>query len=247
MQKNNLLTRRQALIAGVSSLGALVLPGCSTEAPPTYGSILRMGDALTYVAQRTLLPGQSLAKEYAFGDISSMPATGTTDPAKTAEPAFAEEYARSQKNGFADWQISVEGLVSRPTLYSLQDLQLLPSRTQITKHFCEEGWSAIAQWTGVPLSTLLQDAGILPEARYVNFYSYDGWADNLDMIDAFHPQTILAYGMNGRKLAVPHGAPLRLRVERQVGYKSMKYLKRIEVTDKFLDTGDYGWAWYVGI
>src|SRR5207253_2406181 len=123
--------------------------------------------------------------------------------------------------------------------YSLADLKRLPSRTQITKHFCEEGWSAIGQWTGVPLSTLLQSAGIQPSARYINLYSYDGWGDNIDMYDAFHPQTILAYGMNGRELPVQHGAPLRLRIERQVGYKSMKYINKIVVTDKFLDTGDY--------
>jgi DMSO/TMAO reductase YedYZ molybdopterin-dependent catalytic subunit len=247
MKKNNIVTRRQAIAAGASSLGALLLPGCSTPAPPTYGSILRMGDALTYVAQRTLLPGQSLAKEYSFSDISSFPATGTTNPAKTAEAAQAEEYARLQRGSFADWRLSVEGMVSHPGTYSLTDLKRLPSRTQITKHFCEEGWSAIGQWTGVPLSTLLQSAGIQPSARYVNLYSYDGWGDNIDMYDAFHPQTILAYGMNGRELPIQHGAPLRLRIERQVGYKSMKYINKIVVTDKFLDTGDYGWAWYVGI
>jgi DMSO/TMAO reductase YedYZ molybdopterin-dependent catalytic subunit len=247
MKKNNLVTRRQAITAGVSSLGALLLPGCSTPAPPTYGSILRMGDAFTYVAQRTLLPGQSLAKEYSFSDISSFPATGTTNPAKTADAVQAEEYARLQRGSFADWRLSVEGMVSHPGTYSLADLKRLPSRTQITKHFCEEGWSAIGQWTGVPLSTLLQSAGIQSSARYVNLYSYDGWGDNIDMYDAFHPQTILAYGMNGRDLPIQHGAPLRLRIERQVGYKSMKYINKIVVTDKFLDTGDYGWAWYVGI
>ena len=128
----------------------------------------------------------------------------------------------------------------------------MPSRTHITRHTCEEGWSAIAQWTGVPLSTVLYACGMQPQARYVWFHAYDSWIDSIDMNDALHPQTILAYGMNGRQLPLSHGAPLRLRVERQIGYKSMKYLRKIVVTDNFVDGGDSihiddGWAWYNGI
>jgi DMSO/TMAO reductase YedYZ molybdopterin-dependent catalytic subunit len=157
-----------------------------------------------------------------------------------------------QGGGFGDWRLSVEGLVARPGSYSLADLKRFPSRTQITKHVCEEGWSAIGEWTGVALSRVLDAAGLLPAARFVNFITYDGWADSIDMLDALHPQTLLAYGMNGRDLTVPHGAPVRLRVERQVGYKSMKYLQRIVVKDEFDDGGkkgyiQRGWSWYVGI
>jgi DMSO/TMAO reductase YedYZ molybdopterin-dependent catalytic subunit len=125
----------------------------------------------------------------------------------------------------------------------------MPSRTQITRHTCEEGWSAIAQWTGVPLRSVLEAAGIRSTARFVQFYAYDGWADGIDMLDALHPQTILAYGMNGRDLPISHGAPLRARVETQLGYKSMKFLKRIVVTDHFEDNGliKSGWSWYAGI
>jgi DMSO/TMAO reductase YedYZ molybdopterin-dependent catalytic subunit len=206
-----------------------------------------MGDALTYAAQRTLLPGQSLVKEYRYGDISSFPATGTTNPADSSKPTFNEEYEQLQKGSFSNWSLAIEGKVSQPGSYSMSDLQKFPARTQITRHTCEEGWTAIAEWTGVPLSTILQSAGILPSARFVSFYSYDGWVDSIDLFDAFHPQTILAYGMNGRGLPVQHGAPVRLRVETQIGYKSMKYLKRIDVTEEFVDTGDSGWAWYVGI
>jgi DMSO/TMAO reductase YedYZ molybdopterin-dependent catalytic subunit len=201
-----------------------------------------MGDNFTYMAQRALLPGQSLVKEYRFSDISSMPATGTTNPAKSNE-----DYDKLQRNSFADWQLSVEGSVAHTGMLSLSDLQKFPARTQITKHHCEEGWTAIAEWTGVPLSTVLQHAGIQSSARFVNFHSYDGWIDSIDLYDAFHPQTILAYGMNGKALSVPHGAPIRLRVEKQIGYKSMKYIHKIEVTDQFVDQGDYGWAWYNGI
>lgn len=247
MKKKHIITRRKAIMTGVASLGALLLPGCSRPMPPTYGNILRMGDALTYVAQRTLLPGQSLAKEYSYRDISSFPATGTTNPGDTKGPAFSEEYARLQSDAFAGWKLSIEGSVTRPSAYTLSDLQTFPSRKQITRHTCEEGWTAIAEWTGVPLSSILQSAGIKPSARFVNFYAYDGFEDCIDLYDAFHPQTILAYGMNGRNLPVPHGAPVRLRVEKQIGYKSMKYLKRIVVTDEFVDRGDSGWAWYVGI
>ncbi len=247
MKNNQIFTRRRAIITGLTSLGGLLLPGCSKPLPPTYGNILRMGDALTYVAQRNLLPGQSLAKEYGYRDISSFPATGTTDPADPGKPYFNESYGRLRHGAFVDWRLLIEGSVSRPGAYSLVDLQKFPSRKQITRHTCEEGWSAIGEWTGVPLGLVLQSAGILPSARFVNFYTYDGWIDSIDMLDAFHPQTILAYGMNGRNLPVPHGAPLRLRVETQIGYKSFKFLERIVVTDKFVDQGDNGWAWYVGI
>jgi DMSO/TMAO reductase YedYZ molybdopterin-dependent catalytic subunit len=247
MKNPKLISRRNAILTGASALGALLLPGCSKETPPTYGNILRMGDALTYRAQRALLPGQTLAKEYAFGDLSSFPATGTTNPADTSKPTYSEEYDRHLRKSFADWRLPVEGSVSTPTSYSLGDLKTFPARTQITKHHCEEGWSAIGQWTGVPLSTILNSVGIKSSARYVNFHTYDGWIDSIDMLDAFHPQTILAYGMNGKELPIPHGAPIRLRVEKQIGYKSLKYIKKIEVTDQFLDTGDSGWSWYVGI
>ncbi len=242
MKNNKIITRRKAIITGLTSIGGLLLAGCSKPLPPTYGNILRMGDNLTYVAHRALLPGQSLAKEYNYSDISSFPAKGTTNPASSNE-----DYARLQKNAFADWALSIEGSVSRPGSYSLADLQKFPSHTQITRHTCEEGWTAIAQWTGVPLSTILQSAGILPTARFINSYAYDGYIDSIDLRDAFHPQTMLAYGMNGRNLPIAHGAPVRLRVENQIGYKSMKYLQRIVVTDEFMDMGDGGWAWYTGI
>lgn len=247
MKKDQLISRRKAIITGVASLGALLLPGCAKKLPPTYGNILRMGDALTYVAHRTLLPGQSMAKEYQHGDISSFPATGTINPGDSASRYYSEAYQRLQTGAFGNWQLSIEGKVARPGLYSLAHLQQLPAQKQITRHTCEEGWTAIAEWTGVRLSLLLQSAGILPTARFVNCYAYDQYMESIDMLDAFHPQTMLAYGMNGRNLPLAHGAPVRLRVETQIGYKSVKYLERIVVTDEFVDTGDTGWSWYTGI
>jgi DMSO/TMAO reductase YedYZ molybdopterin-dependent catalytic subunit len=252
MKTNRLITRRNMIIAGASSVGGLLLTGCSKKLPPTYGNILRMGDTFTYAAHQTLLPGQKLVREYSHRDISSFPATGTTNPGDPNNPHSSETYRKLQSGAFADWRLSIEGLVARPRSYSLADLKRFPSRMQITKHTCEEGWSAIAQWTGVPLSRVLDDAGLLSSARFVSFYSYDDFADCVDMLDALHPQTILAYGMNGRDLPIQHGAPARLRLETQLGYKSMKYLQRIVVREEFDDGGkngsiQNGWAWYAGI
>src|SRR6185295_10957616 len=252
MKTNQPITRREALITGLTAMGGLLLSGCAKKLPPTYGNILRMGDNLTYAAHQALLARDSLVKEYSHKDISSFPATGTTNPADPNSPYFSELYGNLQRGAFADWRLSIEGLVTRPGSYSLADLKRFPSRTQITRHVCEEGWCAIAEWTGVPLSRVLDAAGMMPTARFVSFYSYDQWADCIDLFDALHPQTLLAYGMNGRDLAIPHGAPVRLRVERQLGYKSMKYLQRIVVREEFDDGGksgniQNGWSWYVGI
>jgi DMSO/TMAO reductase YedYZ molybdopterin-dependent catalytic subunit len=246
---------RRALIGGLASLGGLGLAGCSGD-PPTYGSLLRAGDNLTWRAQRLLLPRRGLVREYDHSDITSILAIGTTDPADSRNPGFdpdqGETYARLRRAAFADWRLSVDGSVARPASFSLADLKQLPARTQITKHTCEEGWSAIAQWTGTPLGFLLQACGVRPSARFVNFHAYDMLVETIDLVDAFHPQTILAYGMNGRDLPVQHGAPLRARVETQLGYKSLKFLRRIEVTDRFQDPGkrgdiQNGWSWYAGI
>jgi DMSO/TMAO reductase YedYZ molybdopterin-dependent catalytic subunit len=256
LQSAPLLISRRTLITGLASAGGLLLAGCAQTEPPTYGNVLRMGDLLTYRAQRLLLTGHALAKEYSRSDISSIPAIGNTDPANPNLDNFDEKngpvYARLRDGGFADWRLQVEGAVARPRSYSLVDLRRFPARTQITKHTCEEGWSAIAEWTGVPLRRVLESAGILPSARYVNFFSFDHNPDSIDMLDALHPQTILAYGMNGRELPLAHGAPLRLRVEKQLGYKSVKFLHRIVVTERFYDPGQLGpiqsgWAWYTGI
>jgi DMSO/TMAO reductase YedYZ molybdopterin-dependent catalytic subunit len=256
MSERRIIMRRRALATGLASVGGVVLAGCSGDLPPTYGNLLRMGDVLTYRAHRLLLPARSLAREYSRGDISSMPAIGTANPADPGQPyanaANAPVYDELQRGAFAGWRLSVEGAVARPGAFSLADLKRLPSRTQITRHTCEEGWSAIAEWTGVPLRLVLDAAGALPTARFVQFYAFDDIADGIDMLDALHPQTILAYGMNGRDLPVAHGAPVRLRVETQVGYKSMKYLRRIVVTETFDDLGTLGplqngWSWYAGI
>jgi DMSO/TMAO reductase YedYZ molybdopterin-dependent catalytic subunit len=251
METSRLITRRRAIVAGLAAAGGVFAFRAPRELPPTYGHLLRAGDAFTYAAHRALLPGGALAREYSRAHITSFPATGTTDPGAIDRP-LAGEYARLRQGGFADWRLRVEGRVARPGSFSLLDLQRLASRTQVTRHTCEEGWTAIGEWTGTPLGLVLGVVGILPSARFVQVHSYDDWVDSIDLLDALHPQTLLAYGMNGRALPVQHGAPVRLRVERQVGYKSVKYLHRVVVTDEFDDGGakgsiQNGWAWYVGI
>ena len=252
MNRVGLITRRQAIVAGVASAGGLILarrlPG---DLPPSYGNILRMGDSFTYAAHRALLPRHALVREYLPSDLTSFPATGTTDPGMKDTP-LGEVYRRLKAGTFADWRLTVEGQVARPQSFSLNDLKRLPARTQITRHTCEEGWSAIGQWTGVPLRAVLEAAGILPTARFVKYLAFDGQVDSIDLVDAFHPQTMLAYGMNGRELPIPHGGPVRLRIENQIGYKSQKYTYRLVVTDHFDDGGadgniQHGWAWYNGL
>lgn len=256
MKKRRILTRRNLLIAGVAAAGGMFLPRWSkVNWPPTYGDILRMGDNLTYASHRLLLPGQSLAREYSPKDVTAFPAMFLDDRYLTNpdHPMRSEGYRASHATGFPDWRLKVEGLVARPKTYALTELKRFPARTQITRHTCEEGWSAIGEWTGVQLGRVLEvDAGLLPEARFVTFHCNDNYVDSIDMLDALHPQTLLAYGMNGRDLSVPHGAPVRLRVETQLGYKSMKYVERIVVTSELDDGGkdgniQNGWSWYAGI
>jgi len=251
MKVSSRITRRTAIAAGLASLGGVVFARYPRELPPTYGHILRMGDAVTYAAQRALLPRQGLVREYSRAEITSFPAIGTTDPG-IRRTDLAAEYRRLQDGGFAEWKLSVEGRVTTPRTFSLDELKQLPSRTQITRHTCEEGWSAIGEWTGVPLRLVLEAAGIQPSARFVKYSAYDDWVDSIDLLDALHPQTVLAYGMNGRDLPIPHGAPVRLRVETQLGAKSLKFLHRVVVLDEFDDGGpegsiQNGWSWYMGI
>ena len=248
MKNKSIISRRSAIITGLSAAaGAIFTTSCTKPLPPTYGNILRMGDVFTYEAQRALLDVKALSKEYNFSDISSFPAIGSINPSDASLPGFSQDYELLHRNQFANWKLSIEGCVARPGQYSMDDIQKFKSRTQITRHNCEEGWSAIAEWTGTPLGLLLHHAGILPKARFVNFFSYDNFNTSIDMFDAFHPQTILAYGMNGRNLPIQHGAPIRARIETQLGAQSVKYIKRIVVTDHFVDKGDNGWAWYMGI
>jgi DMSO/TMAO reductase YedYZ molybdopterin-dependent catalytic subunit len=254
-----LLNRRKVLVSGAATL---ILGGCDRLAEsPTFQEVLRGAEKLTYGSQRTLIGRQALAREYTPADISErFKANGSQDPNN-----LPPEYMELAGNGYADWRLRVDGLVMNPMSFSLADLRALNARTQITRHDCVEGWSAIGSWTGPPLSAVLDRVGLRPEARFIVFHcadevlvyieGRDPYYESIDLIDAFHPQTILAYEMNGKPLELKHGAPLRLRVERQLGYKMAKFITRIEAVDRFDNIRggrggyweDSGYEWYAGI
>ena len=216
--------------------------------PPDGGGVFGPGETLTYASQR-LLTRHSLAREFSRGQISKAPFANAVAPPIDA-------FKRLQADGFRDWKLSVDGLVARPMSFSLDDLKHLPSRSQITQVICEEGWSYIAEWIGTPLVEILNVAGLLPHARYVVYVSMepDTW-ESIDMNDALHPQTLVTYAMNDGDLPVGFGGPLRLRLPRQLGYKSVKYITRVTATDDLKRFGngfgsaaaDAGYAWYAGI
>jgi DMSO/TMAO reductase YedYZ molybdopterin-dependent catalytic subunit len=246
------MTRRGLITSGLATASGLVAAARLADRygliPPDPGGIYGIGETLTYAAQRILMSHHPLAREFDRNEISkAFPVNGP--------PPETDPYQRLLSGQFADWRLVVDGLVARPSSFSLAELKLYPSKTQITHQACEEGWSFIAEWTGVPLSYVLNLAGVLPQARYVAFFPFDESWDSLDLPDAFHPQTLLAYAVNGQELPAGHGAPLRLRVARQLGYKSVKYLSRITVTDTLKHFGEgkgswspeIGYSWYAGI
>lgn len=246
-------TTRRQLLSSFSALGGILLTGCSRDVllpPKLRGGLIGLADILTMTTNRLLLADQPLAREFEAKDIATeFPTWGQTNPEN-------EDYQRDRRQGFTDYRLSVSGLVAQPRELSLDDIRRLPSRTQITAHVCEQGWSAIAEWTGVPLLKLLEAAGgVQPGARYAFMETVDGWYESIDMFDVVHPQTIVAYGLNGRDLPVGNGAPLRLRVERQCGYKNLKFLKSIQMVDSVAPfhkgtgglSSDYGFHWYAGV
>ncbi len=253
--------RRGFLLRAAGGLAALSLGGCddSLSQNQSVVNVLDSAEKLTRAAQHAITGARALAPEYSEADISrDFRANGTTDPEDDGYKALA-------KNNFADYRLKVRGLVAEPVEFSLADLRALPARTQITRHDCVEGWSCIGKWKGVPLSIILDKVRPKREARYVMFYSADPmdmddspnnlYYESIDMQGAYHPQTILAYEMNDQALPVPHGAPLRLRDERQLGYKMAKYIMEIELVESFAHIRggkggyweDQGYEWYAGI
>jgi DMSO/TMAO reductase YedYZ molybdopterin-dependent catalytic subunit len=251
----NKLTRRRLITAGLATAGgagglAVVakLAARYGLVPPDSGGLYGVGETLTYAAQR-VLTNHSMAREFSSSQISKDPFANPVDP-------LGEDFQKLQKGGFADWRLAVDGMVAHPGSFSIAELKTFPSSTQITMNGCEEGWTYIAQWTGVPLSHVLGLAGALPQVRYVVYRSFQtDWWDSLDMADALHPQTLLCLGMNGGELPVSFGGPLRMRVPRQLGYKNVKYITRLTLTDDIRKFGkglgsaapEGGYAWYAGI
>lgn len=249
LSRRKLITAGIATAAGASGFGvAARLAKRYGLIPPDSSGIYGPGETLTYAAQR-ILTRHSMAREFAPNQISKPPFANEVEP-------LGEDFERMQHGDFAEWRLDVDGLIARPRSFSLADLKSFPQRTQITHLACEEGWSYIAQWTGAPLSEILGSVGTLPQARYVLYQSFQpDWWESIDMADALHPQTLLAYGMNGDDLPVAFGGPLRMRVPRQLGYKSVKYVTSLTVTDSLKQYGkglgssapEGGYAWYAGI
>jgi DMSO/TMAO reductase YedYZ molybdopterin-dependent catalytic subunit len=252
---SRLITRRKLIATAVTALGGA--SGLAVAArladrygliPPDHGGLYGAGETLTYATHRLFTARGSRAREFRPDQISQVaPVNGP--------PPTLFDYQQLLRRGFTDWRLEIDGLVARPSSFSLADLRAFPVSRQITHQACEEGWSFIAEWIGVPLAYVLNFVGTSPSARYIVFYAYDDLWESIDMADAWHPQTLLAYGMNGGELPAGHGAPLRLRVPRQLGYKSIKYLAQITVVDSVKDIGqglgsispELGYSWYAGI
>ena len=253
--------RRRALLGAFAGASAWVLAGCDRLGETTwFPKVLGLGESLSKSAHKLVGGRRSMAQEFTEADLSpSFRGNGNTNPDD-------EDYKEHAKAEFAEWELEIDGLVEQPTTFTLAQLKAMPSRTQITRHDCVEGWSAIGKWTGVPLASVLALAKPKAEARYVVFHCADAFPagmggekesyyESIDMDDAYHPQTILAYGLNGQTLPVTNGAPLRLRVERQLGYKHAKYVMRLELVENFNDIGDgkggywedHGYQWYAGV
>lgn len=252
---SRILTRRRVL-AGMTAGAAGLVSGCDQlgESPAVRGLLFKGEDAQRWL-QRGLTARNALAPEYRADQRS--PIFRSNGTARPDTPAYAAHAA----SGFADWRLAIDGLVARPLSLSMAQIRSMPARTQITRHDCVEGWSAIGKWSGPRLSRLLDLAGLRDQTRYIVFHCADRlggrpYYESIDLVDAFHPQTILAWAMNDALLPIPNGAPLRLRVERQLGYKHAKYVERIEAVASldgiaggkgglWEDIADYDW--YAGI
>ena len=253
-------SRRRFLARALAGTSTLMLGGCTDlSQKPWVSGLLGKVENLTRAAQHVFAGPHTLAPEYSKADIAPVfRANGTLDPGTA-------DYRAHVATNFRNWRVTVDGLVAYPLSLSMEAIQKLPARTQITRHDCVEGWSCIGEWTGAPLALVLAAAAPKPEARYVIFYCADPmtaegdpdhyYYESLDLTEALHPQTILAYRLNGETLPVAHGAPVRLRAERQLGYKQPKYVQRIELVSDFTRLGagkggyweDQGYTWYGGI
>jgi DMSO/TMAO reductase YedYZ molybdopterin-dependent catalytic subunit len=252
-------TSRRKFLTRVLAIGApTLLAGCDRISQSKWGaSILGVGETLNRAVRNVTGARIAMAQEFTTNDLSpSFRSNGTASPDNA-------DYKKLVANDFSDYRLIVDGLVESKTTLSLDQLRALASRTQITRHDCVEGWSAIGKWRGARLSAVLQLVKPFPSAKFVVFHCADSLDDqtgapyyeSIDMDDAYHEQTILAYDLNDTPLPVANGAPIRLRVERQLGYKMAKYVMRIELVDSFASIGDgkggywedQGYQWYAGI
>lgn len=264
MKRELILNRRRLLGLGAASAATLTLSGCDwydngLQMGGDIRSKLEQANNLTYRVQRLLIGQQALAPEYSSSEIrQAARPNGSTDPQ-------GADYLAAKANDFADYRLKITGLVDKELSFSLAELRNMPAQSQITRHDCVEGWSYIAKWTGTRLGPILDAAGIKPEARFCLYHCYDTMDEGLlgqvpyyessDLVDAHHPQTLLAYGLNDQTLPVANGAPIRVRIERALGYKQPKYVHTIELVSNFAQVGggrggyweDNGYDWYGGI
>lgn len=250
--------RRRFLGRIAASIGALGVAGCDRLSQSEwFPKVLDSAETLNGRVAKLVTGRKAMAQEFTPADLSpTFRSNGTADPNNP-------QYAALAAHHFDDYALEVSGLVAKPRRFTLAELRALPGRTQITRHDCVEGWSAIGKWQGAKLSAVLDAVEPLAAARYVVFDCADSmeqdgtspYYESIDMDDAYHVQTILAYALNDRPLPVKNGAPIRLRVERQLGYKHAKYVMRIEVVETFAHIGDgkggywedQGYQWYAGV
>ena len=249
--------RRRFLQRMALASGAVLLGSCDKLADSDrFKSLLARADAPTDAALHALTPENALAQEFTEADLSPVFKTnGSINPQ-------TPEYLSMVANDFADYRLQVGGLVARPVSFSLAELRAMPSRTQITRHDCVEGWSCIGKWKGAPLGKVIDLAAPQPDARFVVFHCADSlekdesrYYESIYLSEAYHPQSILAYDMNDAVLGVPHGAPLRVRLERKLGYKQAKYIVGLQLAASLDDIGggkggyweDRGYQWHGGI
>lgn len=247
--RRKMITTGLAAAAGVTGLAAADrIARRYGLIPPDGCGIYGPGETLTYAAQR-LITRHALAREFSRSQISEKPFAN-------ALAAPSDEFKKLQAGGFADWRLVVDGMVDHPMTLSLADLRSMPTHNQITEVVCEEGWSYVAEWIGTPLSNVLHEAGLHPNVRYIVYRSIEPFIwESIDMADAFHPQTFLTLGMNNGELPVGFGGPLRLRLPRQLGYKSVKFVTQLTATDSMKGIGkglgsvdpEYGYSWFAGI
>ncbi len=257
--KTTMASRRRFLGRSFGALAAMLASGCDRlNQTEWFPKVLTAGESISHGLHKTFIPRRAMAQEFTPADLSpTFRSNGTSSPDNP-------EYQQLARDGFANWSLQVDGLVAAPRAFTLAQLKALPQRTQITRHDCVEGWSAIGKWTGVPLAQILAQVQPAATARYVVFHCADPmekdgtmpYYESIDMDDAYHPQTILAHALNDVPLPIGNGAPLRVRVERQLGYKQAKYLMRLELVDSLEDihggNGGYwedssGYQWYAGI
>ena len=252
------MNARRVFLRSIGGVSALLLAGCDRlSGSEWFPRVLELGQRTSKGVHHLLTSRKAMAQEFTEADLSpDFRSNGTAEPDNPRYQALAA-------NGFVDWQLTVDGLVDKPLKLTLAQLKAMKRRTQITRHDCVEGWSAIGKWSGVPLSEVLALAVPKAQARFAVFHCSDPmheggkdfYYESIDMEDAYHPQTILAYELNNKALPIPNGAPLRLRVERQLGYKMAKYVERIELVEGFGHIAggnggyweDYGYQWYAGI